>query len=193
LHSHTLSSSIRSLHKRERERTPVQFAEYLISKTRYLFGSQRSLIAALWCAPDSYYFQYDNVIVYDETRNAHTYDGPYPIIAHPPCGPWGKLRYFSDEDCEHGLKAMELVHRWGGVVEQPKGSQLFVQYGRGGAIEEVNQGDYGHRARKPTLLYWYVPPRITHWVDQVHLEPVPKRHFIETWISGRPSYLGSPS
>jgi hypothetical protein len=94
---------------------------------------------------------------------------------------------------------MELVHRWGGVVEQPKGSQLFRQYGRGGAIEEVNQGDYGMKSpgglyiRKPTLLYWYVPPKIIAWVDQVHLEPVPKRYFIETWISGRPSYLGSIS
>jgi hypothetical protein len=48
---------------------------------------------------------------------------------------------------------MELVHRWGGIVEQPLGSQLFRIAGRAGTVTRVDQGEYGHVCRKPTLLY----------------------------------------
>jgi len=182
---------VKDLHKRDRERTPEAFARYLIRRVSILFPDRRIedspiKIAALFCSEDSVYHDLLED-VYTETRDAHTYRGPYPIIAHPPCGPWGKLRYFSDEDCEHGIKAMELVHRWGGVVEQPKGSQLFIQYGRGGVIEECNQGDYGHRATKPTLLYWYVPPRILVWTHHPSTVPKPRRRVITNWTPDKQS------
>lgn len=52
---------------------------------------------------------------------------------------------------------MDLVHKWGGVVEHPVGSALFAVHGMGGRVNRVNQSDYGHLAKKPTLLYWYLP------------------------------------
>ena len=30
---------------------------------------------------------------WDESRDATTYPGPGPVILHPPCGPWGRLRH----------------------------------------------------------------------------------------------------
>lgn len=34
---------------------------------------------------------------WDEARDARTYAGPWSVIAHPPCGPWGKLAFCSLE------------------------------------------------------------------------------------------------
>jgi len=92
--------------------------------------------------------------MYGVLKDANKYSGPHPIIAHPPCGPWGKFKAVSKESKEDGVKAMELVHRWGGVVEQPVGSSLFREHGDGRRVEVVNQFDFGHMALKPTMLYW---------------------------------------
>lgn len=91
--------------------------------------------------------------MWDIDRDARTYNGPYPIVAHPPCGPWGKLAWSSRESIIDGITAIRMVHRFGGIVEQPLGSQLFAEYGRDGTVVRVNQSDYGHQSLKPTLLY----------------------------------------
>jgi len=67
----------------------------------------------------------------------------------------GRHRWKCNETIDHGIRAMEYVHRFGGVVEHPVGSHLFKVYGRGGWTERVNQGDFGHLAVKPTRLYWH--------------------------------------
>jgi hypothetical protein len=128
---------------------------------------------------------------YGTERNAKTYAGPYPVVAHPPCGPWGPMRHLSsgvgaEQDATCGPHAVEMVRRWGGVLEHPKGSKLFAYCGMphpddptdewGGYTIEVQQVDWGHPARKRTWLYivgvelQYVPmfpPRRepTHWAS----------------------------
>lgn len=67
---------------------------------------------------------------WDESRDARKYDGPYPVVAHPPCGPWGRLRHLyrgSEHDC--APRAVEQVRRWGGVLEHPAGSLLWRHCG----------------------------------------------------------------
>jgi hypothetical protein len=90
----------------------------------------------------------DDVDCFDLPRNAYTYWGPHPVICHPPCGPWGKYKSVSRQDKMAGLWALQLVRKLGGVVEQPIGSELF------GLGQLVDQGDYGHLARKATKLLW---------------------------------------
>lgn len=137
---------LENLSHRQRELTPLPFAEWLVERVRVLTGSHS--VAALWVRHDSVYFFIPGVECYDITRNARSYTGPYPIIAHPPCGPWGKYAYKSQQSMLDGQLAMRMVERFGGVVEQPVGSSLF-QVG-----EVVNQSDFGHLALKPTKLYW---------------------------------------
>lgn len=125
---------------------------------------------------------------YDADRDARKYDGPWPVVAHPPCGPWGYLRGLSKEttkDC--GLRAVDQVRQFGGVLEHPQGSTLFRECGMprpgklpdsfGGVTYEVCQCDWGHVARKRTWLYCVgvagfplqPPPREpTHWASGVH-------------------------
>jgi hypothetical protein len=122
---------------------------------------------------------------YDADRDAKTYDGPLPVVAHPPCGPWGALKHlnrFQDASC--APRAAEQVRQWGGVLEHPHGSGLFAHAAIpapgdlpdpwGGVTIEVCQVDWGHVARKRTWLYIVgaralppVPPprEPTHWVS----------------------------
>lgn len=142
--------SFKSMGKWERSATPKGFAQFLIDQVKPH--------AVLWVSIPTVYTQFRGLELYDIERNAHTYEGPGPIIAHPPCGPWGRLKgqcFWEDES--HGIKAMQLVHRFGGVIEQPLGSSLFYRYGDSyrGTIRRVNQFDYGHRTTKPTLLYYH--------------------------------------
>lgn len=100
-------------------------------------------------------------------RDAAQYDGPYPVIAHPPCGPWGNLRSFCGPEllAQEGLSilAVDQVRRWGGVLEHPATSKLWAHCGLprpgelpdawGGFSIRVDQWAFGHRAVKPTLFY----------------------------------------
>ncbi len=122
---------------------------------------------------------------YDEARDARTYAGDRPVVAHPPCGPWGRLRHLCrrPEDREYFPHALGVVRRCGGVVEHPAYSTAWQAYALprpgevpdafGGWTLEVCQCDFGHVARKRMWLYvcgtrWtpvLPPPREpTHWV-----------------------------
>ena len=106
-------------------------------------------------------------------RDAKTYAGPGPVVAHPPCGPWGMLRGLCrTQDRDAAPFAVAQVRRWGGVLEHPAGSALWKHcglpapfrrvpafVGREWALQ-VEQVRWGHPARKRTwLLFVDVAPR----------------------------------
>lgn len=141
------------------------------------------MIAALFVQTDGCYFGLDGVDPWDKPRDGRLYAGPHPVIAHPPCERWG--RYWSggpsaskrkmlgdDQGCF--LSALESVRKWGGVLEHPEASHAFRIFGlgspshRGGWTKSINgrgwiccveQGHYGHVARKKTWLYVVGVPR----------------------------------
>ena len=134
-------------------------------------------VAALYVEPDGPYSGLDGVDVWDEARDARTYAGPHPVVAHPPCARWG--RYWSGgpsasyrrelgDDGGCFASALESVRRFGGVLEHPEASHAWRWFGLmppnraggwtvadwlGGWTCCVEQGHYGHRARKATWLY----------------------------------------
>lgn len=147
-----MSSPSERLSRRQRSATPRLFADYLIRLVRARHGCTR--VAALWVQRGSVYKRLlGHAYCWDEDRDARTYDGPWPVVCHPPCGPWGVLAWRCRQSRLDGIAAMEIVHRCGGVVEQPRGSQLFKQFGRGGYVIHLMQGEWGFPAPKPTLLY----------------------------------------
>jgi hypothetical protein len=127
---------------------------------------------------------------WDAKRDARTYAGPWPIVAHPACGPWGYLKYIyegGEGGPELGCIAVRQVRAWGGVLEHPAESKLWEaceipkpgesRDAHGGWTIEVNQVDYGHVARKRTWLYLVrVDPEIAAWRPPVR-EPT-------HWVSG---------
>jgi len=147
------------------------------------------MIAALYVDPRGPYPSMPDVDAWDVTRNATRYDGPHAIVAHPPCGPWGRLAHLY-EGTEHalGLRAVQQVRRWGGVLEHPARSLLWAAAGLpapgdspsvdpNGFTVEVEQVSWGHVARKRTWLYCVGVPRAlvdgtrryggtpTHWAS----------------------------
>ncbi len=142
-------------------------------------------VAALYVDPRGPYPKMPGVDPWDEARDARTYAGPHPIIAHPPCGPWGALAaWCKRQDPTLAPIAVEQVRQWGGVLEHPARSRLWAACGLprpgelpdawGGVTIAVNQCDWGHVATKPTWIYlvgsrpfrfdWPAPGTATHWI-----------------------------
>lgn len=123
-------------------------------------------VAALFVRADSVYFTLPGVDCYDAVRDARTWPGGCPVVAHPPCRAWGRLRQFArPRPDEKALApwAVEQVRRFGGVLEHPAESTLWAHCSMprpgqfpddfGGWTLAVRQCDFGHRAEKLTWLY----------------------------------------
>jgi hypothetical protein len=79
------------------------------------FGG-RALIAALYIDRGGPYPKMADVDCWDEARDARLYPGPGPVVAHPPCGPWGRLRHLyrgNEHDC--GPRAVEQLEAPPGI------------------------------------------------------------------------------
>lgn len=62
-------------------------------------------------------------------RDATRYAGPWPVVAHPPCGHWGRYAHRCHDDGHTGPIAVTQVRRWGGVLEHPRDSKLWRECG----------------------------------------------------------------
>lgn len=116
---------------------------------------------------------------WDAARDARNYDGPNPVVAHPPCQLWVNLAHVNYKRYGGGhnrpgndggmfASALASVRRWGGVLEHPAGSDAWAVHGLMSPGEtigwrrmslcewvcEVWQSAYGHPARKRTWLFY---------------------------------------
>jgi hypothetical protein len=123
------------------------------------------MISVLFARADSNYKTIPDVDVWDAERDALTWPGGTPVVAHPPCRAWGRLRHFAKprpDEKALAYFAIEAVRKFGGVLEHPASSTLWPDAGLpapgkrdqfGGWTLGVNQHWWGHRAEKKTLLY----------------------------------------
>jgi hypothetical protein len=135
------------------------------------------MIAALYVETGGPYFDLAGVDPWDEARDARLYAGPWPVVAHPPCQRWGRFWHGSPRKphqfqlgADGGCFAAALasVREWCGVLEHPADSKAWQAFGLnrpprgggwvaadwlGGFTCYVEQGFYGHAARKATWLY----------------------------------------
>jgi hypothetical protein len=134
-------------------------------------------VAALFVETDGCYFNQPGVDPWDEIRDARKYRGPHPVVAHPPCQRWGRYSESHPTAGKIGVtgddngcfeSALASVRKWGGVLEHPADSKAWTYFQirrpsryvgwqradqHGGWTCYVEQGHYGHAARKPTWLY----------------------------------------
>ena len=135
------------------------------------------MIAALFVQADGCYAGKEDIDAWPEEKDARLYEGPYPVVAHPPCQLWGAMaavnfarwggehnRPGNDSGCFQS--ALSSVNRFGGVLEHPAKTRAWAAYGLekpsgigwkrsdDGWVCEVWQSAYGHKANKATWLYY---------------------------------------
>jgi hypothetical protein len=163
-----------------------------------MLGRGKDMIAALFVEPGGVYCGLPDVDPWSIERDARRYDGPWPVVAHPPCQRWGRFWHGStakphqyelgaDGGCFEA--AVAAVRRWGGVLEHPADTHAWRYIGikpkrSGGWIPAdagnrwtccVYQGHYGHFAGKPTWLYASTPekpPELRWGPTEQRLHPV---------------------
>ena len=138
-------------------------------------------VAALYVDPKGVYAGLPDVDVWDEARDARLYEGPWPVVAHPPCDRW--CRFAPGIETRFGYKvgdddgcfeaALHAVRTFGGVLEHPAYSLAWNAYdlprpvssvgwsrsllGDPGASCYIEQELYGHPMKKATWLYAVLP------------------------------------
>jgi len=172
-------------------------------------------VAALFVETGGCYFDVPGVDPWDINRDARSYAGPYPVVAHPPCQRWGNFYAGSPLAIKQGKRkklgddggcfeaALNAVKRWGGIIEHPEGSRAWANFGLnkpsryggwinadfdGGWTCRVEQGFYGHFARKPTWLLAYHTdlPSLRWGFGERRLDPA----IVERWGLKRAIRLG---
>ncbi len=160
------------------------------------------MIAALYVQTGGCYYGLEGVDPWDQARDARQYSGPWPVVAHPPCQRWGKLwagqplhikltgeRKTKGDDDGCFRSALSAVRVFGGILEHPEGSHAWAHFGLNRPAREggwvvadfdggwtccVEQGRYGHYARKPTWLYaaHCTLPELDWGVGPSRLDPI---------------------
>lgn len=156
------------------------------------------MIAALYIETGGCYCGLPDVDPWDINRDARLYAGPHPVVAHPPCQRWGRFWHGSPRK-PHQFKlgndggcfaaALASLRQFGGVLEHPADSHAWAHFGirkpkRGdgwtwcGGDEwtcYVEQGQYGHFARKGTWLLYCgarLPFALDWTIGKQRLDPV---------------------
>ena len=135
------------------------------------------MISALFVETGGVYFGLDNIDPWDINRDAKKCRSGALAICHPPCERWGrywgggpsvKVKRLLGDDNQCFAFSLWYVRTFGGVIEHPEASHAWKYYGltkppkKGGWIKAdeyggltccVEQGNYGHPARKATWLY----------------------------------------
>lgn len=133
------------------------------------------MLAALYVQRNGTYYNTPGIDPWDEARDARNYNGPHPVIAHPPCSRWCMLAGLVQARWGHKVgddggcfeAALRAVRTYGGVLEHPAYSKAWKAFSlprphrdggwygdeSSGFSCHVEQIRYGHRARKATWLY----------------------------------------
>lgn len=149
-------------------------------------------VAALYVQTGGSYFSAPNVDPWDDVRDARTYLGPHPVVAHPPCTRWGKMWKGQPGNIKRGkvekmgddggcfAAALDAVRRYGGVLEHPEHSHAWAHFNinkpprQGGwiAAELPGTGRYGWTCRVEQGQYGHYAPKPT-WLYAVRVDPLP--------------------
>lgn len=135
-------------------------------------------VAALYVEEEGCYTNLNYVDAWPKDRDARKYNGPFPVVAHPPCQLWGAMAYvnYARWGGEHNkpgndggcfLSALKNVIKYGGVLEHPAKTKAFDFYNIREPMQvgwqrisnkcyicEVWQSAYGHKANKATWLLY---------------------------------------
>lgn len=124
-------------------------------------------VAILCAHKKSNYYKIPGLEIYDQDRDCRTFEGGMPVIVHPPCAQWSRMKAFSNDVPELKNLAyfcLDQVKKYGGIFEHPHGSDVWKQldWPEGGKFIQVDQHWWGFPARKRTTLFFYKCSPIQH-------------------------------
>lgn len=154
-------------------------------------------VAILCASRNSVYHTLPDVEVYDVDRDARSFPGGMPIVAHPPCRSWSKyMRHFAKPqpgERDLALWCCDQLRKCGGVLEQPAGSLLFEAAGLHDAgdvwITTVYQSWWGHQVKKATWLAFCGVDPVTVDVPLVLRNTIGDNH---RWLWNKPMRSATP-
>lgn len=144
-------------------------------------GNERT-VAVLCVAPRSIYHSMPGVEAFDMRRDARTFTGGMPVVAHP-WSAYCRQQVTAGPDVqkaeqEIGLWCVDQVRTWGGILEQPAKSHLWNAAGLPGPGDqkdktswslEVWQAWWGYTVKKSTWLYFRgIDPSLVHVPLRLH-------------------------
>jgi hypothetical protein len=142
-------------------------------------------VAALYVlASSSYYAAIEGVDLWPIRRDARLYSGPWPVVAHPPCGHWSprvlhRTHDVPEHDASLGPMALGQVRRYGGVMEHPAGSKLWAfmrlpkpwPYKPRSSPSEALRDDYGGFSIEVRQAWWGDKRGKLTWLYFCHVDP----------------------
>jgi len=156
---------------------------------------ETTLIAALYIEPDGVYANKPGIDAWCEMRDARSYTGPYPVVAHPPCQRWGRFwhgstrkphQYRLGDDGGCFRAALDALEQFGGVIEHPCDSHAWKHFGltppkrfvgwaqTPGPIETLVDGDGNAAGERRRAGEWW-----TCYVEQGHYGHISRK---PTWL-----------
>lgn len=91
--------------------------------------NEKPTVAVLFTHARTHYRELPNVEIYDRRRDARSFRGGIPVVAHPPCRAFSRYlrKQAKPEPHEKTLAyfALACVRAYGGVLEHPRLSTLF--------------------------------------------------------------------
>ena len=116
------------------------------------------MVAALYVQTNGAYYGLPDVDPWDEARDARTYAGPYPVVAHPPCALWVNFAHLNfkryggahnkpgnDDGCF--AAALAAVRTWGGGA---RASRRVARMG----LFRPNEADAWRLVARPLRRPW---------------------------------------
>lgn len=146
-------------------------------------------VAALFIDPHGPYPELLGAdMCWDEERDASTYSGPWPVIAHPPCNMWvnmaghNYIRYTRERgkpqphlrpgnDGGRFAAALRSVCEHGGVLEHPAGSHAWSTFG----LQRPKRGMW-------TRVDAVGMKGVAHWVTEVSQSAYGHSARKRTWL-----------
>lgn len=137
-------------------------------------------VPVLCTDPAGPYHRLPGFVPFDQYRDARTFTGPGPLIAHPPCAQWGRLRAFSNADPAAkalAIHTVNLIRRHGGILEHPAHSTLWQEC-------RLPSPSVGHRdplsyTLDVSLRWWGFPAekRTWLWIHGIQVRDLPDLPF----------------
>jgi hypothetical protein len=123
-------------------------------------------VSVLCASRSSIYHSLPGVDVFDDRRDARTFSGDTPIVAHPPCRSWSAFCRHQAKpqlgERELGLWCVRQLCECGGVLEQPAFSGLFEAAGL--PMPGVRPVDEHLWSLQVWQAWWGYPTRKATWL-----------------------------